>query len=88
VRTKYRSAVGWIASDWEREAGDTKYRFTVPPNTTARIEIESANPGAVTTNGVAAAKAAGVLAEKVEGNRLELTVGSGNYEFRASNPAD
>jgi hypothetical protein len=87
VKTKYDSAVGPIESDWERGTSATTYHFTVPPNVTAMIEVESADPGVTTVNGVAAAKAAGVDAEKVEGGRLELTVGSGAYLVRAANPA-
>jgi alpha-L-rhamnosidase len=87
VRTKYDSVVGLIESDWERGASETTYHFTVPANATATIEIESTRPNGATVNGVAAAKAEGVAAEKIKGNRLELRVGSGKYALRAANPA-
>jgi alpha-L-rhamnosidase len=87
VRTKYDSAIGLIESDWERRAGEITYRFTIPPNATATIEIESSNAGDAIVNGAAPTRAAGVMGAKVEGNRIELTVGSGNYIIRATNPA-
>ena len=88
VRTKYESTVGLIESDWERGSSETTYHFTVPPNTTATIDVESARPDGATVNGAAAAKAVGVVAEKIEGNKLELTVESGKYVVRAENLAN
>ena len=57
VRTSYQSAAGMIRSSWQRGAHETVYRFTVPANAMATIEIDSANPSSATVNGVAAAKA-------------------------------
>jgi hypothetical protein len=49
-------------------------------NTEATIEVAA---GAVTVNGVEAAKAAGVVSVRVEGGRVEMEVGSGSYRVRA-----
>jgi alpha-L-rhamnosidase len=86
VRTSYRSAAGMIASSWQRGAQTTVYRFTVPANAMATIEIDSGDPNSAMVNGVAAAKAAGVVDSRVEGGRITLIAGSGEYEIRAENP--
>ena len=83
VRTRYNSAVGPIQSDWKRNGRETEYSFTIPPNETATIEIESGDARAATVNDAPAAMAPGVVSEHVEGNRMELTVGSGTYNVRA-----
>jgi alpha-L-rhamnosidase len=88
VRTSYQSAAGMIRSSWQRGAHATVYRFTVPVNAMATIEIDSAAPGSTIVNGVAAAKADGVIAAGAEGGRKTLTAGSGEYEIRAENPAN
>jgi len=87
VRTGYESALGRITSEWHRGAEQTVYTFAIPANAMATIEIESVNPTAATVNGVAPAKAAGVVAQKPDGTRLKLIVGSGRYTVRAANPA-
>jgi alpha-L-rhamnosidase len=87
VRTRYQSAAGKIASSWQRGAHATVYHFTVPANAMTTIEIDSGNPSSATVNGVAAAKAAGVVAVRVEVGKITLTAGSGEYEIRAENPA-
>jgi alpha-L-rhamnosidase len=86
VRTSYHSAEGMIASSWQRGANATVYRFNVPANAMARIEIDSGDPSSATVNGVPAAKAAGVIAASIDDGCFELTVGSGEYLIHAANP--
>ncbi len=88
VKTRYDSVMGPIESDWKRNGNEINYTFTIPPNATATIEIASGDARAATVNGVPAANAAGVMAERAEGNQMELTVGSGTYEIRAERPAN
>ena len=87
VRTKYLSVLGPIDSEWHRGATTTVYNFSVPANATATIEIDSAAVGMATVNGASPSRTAGVLASQIDGANLVLTVGSGNYELRAANPA-
>ena len=86
VKTGYESAAGLIESEWRRGTNEAAYSFTVPPNATATIEIESDAAKAVTVNGVSPANAAGVIAARVNESRLRLTVESGRYEVRAGIP--
>ena len=85
VRTHYDSAPGLIESGWQRGADSTDYRFTIPPNATATIEINSASAQNVSVNGVPVTKAAGVVSEQIDGDRVEMVVGSGEYRIHAAN---
>jgi hypothetical protein len=87
ARVHYRSALGEIESEWHRGAAETVYNFTIPANATAEIEIDTAAAGTVTVNGVSPAHASGVRVPLIDAPRFEMTVGSGNYEVRAANPA-
>ena len=71
LRTSYRSAVGMIRSSWQRGVHATVYGFAIPANAKATIEIDSGDPGSATVNGVAAAKAAGVVAARIESGRID-----------------
>jgi hypothetical protein len=87
ARVHYRSALGEIESEWHRGPAETVYNFTVPANATAEIEIDTAAAGMVTVNGVPPVHATGVLLRLIDGAHLEMTVGAGEYEVRAANPA-
>ncbi|MGA3129816.1 MAG: family 78 glycoside hydrolase catalytic domain [Terracidiphilus sp.] len=87
ARARYRSAIGEIESEWHRGAAATVYRFTVPPNANAKIQIDSDAVGMVTVNGAPPAHAAGVRESNFDGSHIFLTVGSGKYVVRAANPA-
>jgi hypothetical protein len=87
TRAKYHSALGEIESEWHRGPAETVYNFTVPANATATIEIDSGGAGVTTVNGVPPAHASGVLEAHIDGDRIEMTVGSGKYEVSAANPS-
>lgn len=87
ARAHYDSALGMIESSWQRGAASTDYSFTIPPNATATIEIDSASPNAATVNGVPISKAAGVLSERIDNGHIEMAVGSGAYRIHAANAA-
>ncbi len=87
VRTRYRSALGLIESDWRREASQTVYNFTIPANATATIELKTAAPRAVTVNGVAPSKAPGAISTRTGADSMRMVVGSGRYQIRAANAA-
>lgn len=85
VRTSYQSALGPIASGWQRDAAQTVYDFDVPANATATIELKTAAPRAVTVNGAEPSKAAGVISAQFGDDSLSIVVGSGRYQIRSAN---
>ncbi len=88
VHTRYDDpALGEIESSWHRGDAAMDYIFTIPANATATIEVDALSPEMVTVNGVAAAKAAGVISARPEGKWIAMVVGSGVYRIHAANPA-
>jgi alpha-L-rhamnosidase len=87
VRTRYESALGMIESSWRRDADFIDYDFTIPPNATATIAIDSASSNSTTVNGVTISKASGVLSQRIDGKQIEIVVGSGDYRIHAANSA-
>jgi hypothetical protein len=87
VRCRYRSALGPIESSWQRGATRTSYTVEIPANAQATVELKTAAPDGVMVDGVAAAKARGVLAATEGDNRVQLVLGSGRYHIVAGGPA-
>jgi hypothetical protein len=87
ARAHYRSALGEIESEWHRGATAMVYSFTIPANATATIEIDSAAIGLTTVNGASPPHASGVLDAQMYPGHIDMTVGSGKYKVRATNPA-
>lgn len=85
VRTSYQSALGPIESDWQRDASQTIYDFSVPANATATIKLTMSLPRSTTVNGVEPSKAAGVLSAQIGEDSMILVVGSGHYRIDAAN---
>lgn len=78
----YDSMYGKIVSEWYLEAGGTRYKITVPPNTTATLYLEAKKAKKIKESGKPLKKAEGieVLEEVMEG-RVALSLSSGQYEF-------
>jgi alpha-L-rhamnosidase len=87
VRSHYQSSLGMIESAWQREGGNVVYNFNIPANATATIELDSASPQTAMVNGAQPSNAAGVVSTRVDGNCIEIVVGSGHYQVRAASPA-
>ena len=83
ARASVNSAVGPIASRWQRSAAGTAYDFSIPVNLTATIELDAPSVQALTVNGVSAANSPGVLAAEMRNGKVSLVVGSGNYRVVA-----
>jgi alpha-L-rhamnosidase len=90
----YDSAYGRITSAWRVDAGAFEWQVSVPPNTSAVLQIPAQRVEDVMESGAPVARAAGV---KVVGSRqpaeedtgfarVILEVGSGQYRFRSKLP--
>jgi alpha-L-rhamnosidase len=77
----YRSIHGLIATDWKMKDGKLLFNISIPANTTAQVVLPAASADAVTESGHALDKASGVSFQRVEGQTVILSVGSGNYAF-------
>jgi hypothetical protein len=90
----YDSAYGRIESSWRIDAGVFEWQVSVPPNTSAILQIPAQRVEDVTESGTAVAQAAGVKVvgmqqpakEDTGFPRAILEVGSGQYRLRSTLP--
>jgi hypothetical protein len=85
VRTHNRSELGLVESSWKHAGDETAYSLVIPANATATIEVNTTSPQSVTVNGVPISKATGVSSSRVDGDWVQIVVGSGRFEVRAAN---
>ncbi len=82
ARGYYDSPYGRIASGWEFEGEATLFRFTVPPNTTATLRLPAKRVKQVTEGGHRLRKVPGISQLSESGEKVQLELASGTYEFR------
>ena len=78
----YDSIRGMIASRWHRDGDGIVFDVTLPPNTTATVQLPNPAGAPVTERGVQVEIAEGVTAVRERDGATELTIGSGSYTFR------
>ena len=78
VKTTHQSIRGRIESNWQKEAGGTRFNIVIPPDTTATVILPA---GTITESDVPLARAPGVTVGEVSDNLQSLTLGSGSYRF-------
>jgi alpha-L-rhamnosidase len=81
AKATYESIRGPIASDWKRVANGFELHLTIPPNTTARVELPAPNFATITESGRPLRSAVGVKMIQMEGGRAIVEVESGEYDF-------
>jgi alpha-L-rhamnosidase len=77
----FQSPYGEIRSEWNSGGGKFRWRFRVPPNTTATLYAPASRPEAVTEGGKLASEASGVKFVRMEKGRAVFEVGSGTYDL-------
>ncbi len=81
ARATYNSIRGAITSDWKREGNKLTLRIQVPVGSTGTVELPVKSAGEVE------APVGATLTKGAEGQPA-WTIGSGEYEFRATLPAE
>ncbi|MCB0846208.1 MAG: hypothetical protein KDE26_23315, partial [Bacteroidetes bacterium] len=74
-----------IESEWKVEQGKTVYHITVPPNTTAKLELPAESLKQIKESGKKIKKAKGVTFQTQENERLVFELTSGEYQFEVIN---
>jgi len=87
VECSRQTPVGRIASRWRRAGDNLVLRVSIPANTRARVAIPAPAARLVTESGRPVLEASGVLAVATEADRVVVTVGSGEYEFKTAAPS-
>jgi len=72
---------GPISVEWVRSGDEVKLSVAVPANTGAEIVLPAKTVDSVRESGQPVATAPGVAAAVAEGGHVQLSIGSGRYEF-------
>ncbi len=87
VKGSYHSIRGKIGSEW-KQAGDTfTLAITIPPGTTATVQVPARAADAVTESGRPAAASEGVNFLRFADGRAVFAVAAGTYRFEAHQAA-
>jgi alpha-L-rhamnosidase len=86
VTASHRSPYGLIRSDWRYEGDTFEWHITVPPNTTATIQVPSISPDSITEGRKPAAKAAGVTWLSNASGNTAFRLEPGSYRFTSLLP--
>jgi alpha-L-rhamnosidase len=81
VKAHYDSIHGRIATAWKRAGDRFELEVSIPANTTATVYLPAKDRESVQENGQSLSKSKLVKFERVEGDRVILTVESGSYHF-------
>lgn len=82
VKSHHDSPYGKIVSNWRKSAGQTTFEVTVPPNSTATLELPASNASEIQEGGKPASRAAGVSVKRGRAGVVELGLQPGSYQFR------
>jgi alpha-L-rhamnosidase len=81
AKARYDSIAGPIAVAWEHDSGRLALHVSIPANTTATVYLPAESEQSVTEGGRPLTQAPGLKFLRVEDNRVELAIGSGEYNF-------
>jgi hypothetical protein len=83
VKCAYESPYGLIESNWELTGGKLRLNVTVPPNTTATLDLPAKDPLSVTEGGLPVSRAKGVKSSAGQLRTLALELEPGHYTLEA-----
>jgi alpha-L-rhamnosidase len=86
ARAGQETACGRVACGWTTARGRITVTVTVPPGSTAVLEIPTADPGSVLEGGAPAATQPGVLRAEPTAGGATLQLASGRYTISATAP--
>lgn len=81
ARAEHDGPYGRIRSAWQRTPDTFTLEVTIPANSTATVYLPVNDPASVREGDQPLLDAAGITVLDPEGDRLLLTIGSGNYRF-------
>jgi alpha-L-rhamnosidase len=82
ARAHYQSVRGPIAVSWRKESGEFHLETTVPPNTTATVNLPASRLDDVTESGNALKGARGIRILGTNESGISLEIVGGAYQFR------
>ena len=86
VQSHHDSPYGRIVSNWRLVGNRLTMEVTIPPNTTATVNVPAKDAGGVKESGKSAAKVKGAKFLRMENGAAIFAVGSGSYRFQSLVP--
>ncbi|MBL9169134.1 MAG: family 78 glycoside hydrolase catalytic domain [Verrucomicrobiales bacterium] len=83
VDATYNSIRGPIRSSWHRDGSVFSLNLTVPANATATVYFPARDEASISEGGHPVDQSEGVRVLRREGDRVVMTVGSGEYQFQS-----
>lgn len=81
TKATHKTPYGWVKSDWKLDNGTFTWKITIPANTRANILLPAENVNDITESGKPVKEVEGLKYVRVEENRVNLEIGSGEYTF-------
>ncbi|MDR3677653.1 MAG: family 78 glycoside hydrolase catalytic domain [Acidobacteriota bacterium] len=82
AKARYDSINGPIAVAWQRNSSSFTLHVSIPPNTTATVDLPAKSEQSVTERGKPLLHAPGVKVLQGETTQVKVNIGSGEYDFR------
>ncbi len=86
VKASYNCVRGKIVSEWKRDGRKFTLHITIPPNTTAFIQVPAIDQASITEGGKPADTAPGVKFTAISASYAGYEIGSGDYVFESKLP--
>ena len=81
VRAALQTPYGELVSAWQLSEHHFTLSVSVPPNTTATVQLPASRTAQVTESGKALKNVPGIVSAKLKGKVVLIEVGAGSYEF-------
>jgi hypothetical protein len=81
AETAIQSVHGEISSFWKISGNDFSLKVRIPANCRATIELPQPDPDKITENGIPVKSSQNIRTGKTSNGRIQLEVGSGEYNF-------
>jgi alpha-L-rhamnosidase len=82
----FDSIHGKISTKWRQDGGSFSLDVTIPPNTTATVELPTTNIPSVQESGHSVTSDPEIKSEMDDGGRAKFLIGSGDYRFTCQVP--
>ena len=86
VNASHDTPYGMVRSHWKVNGKSFQLMVEIPPNTSAIVSIPSNSLSTITEGGKAITSIKNLKGSEVVGNRVEITIGSGVYNFSSTLP--
>lgn len=81
TKASHKTPYGWVNSDWTLKDGIFTWKISIPANSRANILLPATSVEDIAESGKPVKEVEGLKYVRVEENRINLEIGSGDYTF-------